>query len=49
MTFPFPTYVFGRLFLKKEKSEFRKEVLKNTLVTDSENIENILPHISTSW
>ena len=28
MTFPFTTYVFGRLFLEKEKSEFRKEVLK---------------------
>lgn len=28
MTFPFTTYVVGRLFLKKEKSEFRKEVLK---------------------
>ena len=28
MTFPFTTYVVGRLFLEKEKSEFRKEVLK---------------------
>ena len=26
MTFPLTTYVFGRLFLEKEKSEFRKEV-----------------------
>ena len=28
MTFPFTTQVFGCLFLKKEKREFRKEVLK---------------------
>jgi len=44
MTFPSTTYVVGRLFLKKEKSEFRKEMLKISLATDSENIENIISH-----
>ena len=31
MTFPFPTYVFGRLFLKKEKKRISKGGVKKYL------------------
>lgn len=44
MTFPFTTYVFGRLFSEKEKKRISKGGVKVCLTTDLENVENIIPH-----